>query len=301
MSSSSPSTVPPSPTPESATVAEPEEAPAPRPIVPGVPSALSPLVRRIVAHNPGPMTGPGTNTYLVGIDEIVVIDPGPDDPEHLDAIAGCGGDRIRWIVCTHTHIDHFPGVAGLKKRTGAEVLAFDARDGLEIDRALVDGEPIEATEFVLRALHTPGHASNHLCYLLEQERMLFSGDHIMNGSTVVIRPPDGDMTAYLDQLERLKALRPRLASIAPGHGHLIENPTAKIDEYLKHRREREAQVLKCVKAGTTKITKIVSELYPDLIEELVPMAEATVWAHLLRLRQLGKVTGRSQGGLWRAK
>ena len=112
------------------------------------------------------------------------------------------------------------------------MLAFDARDGLEIDRSLADGDPIEATEFVLRAVHTPGHASNHLCYLLEQERMLFSGDHIMNGSTVVIRPPDGDMAAYLEQLERLKAWRPRLKSIAPGHGHLIEQPAAKIDEYL---------------------------------------------------------------------
>jgi glyoxylase-like metal-dependent hydrolase (beta-lactamase superfamily II) len=276
------------------------EAPQPKPIVPGVASALSPLVRRIVAANPGPMTGPGTNTYLVGIDEIVVIDPGPDDAEHLDAIAGCGGDRIRWIACTHTHIDHFPGVAGLKERTGAEVLAFDARDGLEIDRALADGDPIEATEFVLRAVHTPGHASNHLCYLLEQERMLFSGDHIMNGSTVVIRPPDGDMTAYLEQLERLKAWRPRLRSIAPGHGHLIEQPIPKIDEYLDHRRRREQQVLECVESGTSSVKKIVKALYPDLIDELVPMAEGTVWAHLLRLKVLGKVRGKSQGGRWLA-
>jgi glyoxylase-like metal-dependent hydrolase (beta-lactamase superfamily II) len=277
------------------------DVPEPKPIVPGVASALSPLVRRIVAANPGPMTGPGTNTYLVGIDEIVVIDPGPDDAEHLDAIAGCGGDRIRWIACTHTHIDHFPGVAGLKERTGADVLAFDARDGLVIDRSLADGDPIEATEFVLRAIHTPGHASNHLCYLLEQERMLFSGDHIMNGSTVVIRPPDGDMTAYLEQLERLKAWRPRLRSIAPGHGHLIEQPIAKIDEYLDHRRLRESQVLDCVQSGTSSVKKIVATLYPDLIDELIPMAEATVWAHLLRLKSLGKVQGRAQGGRWSAK
>jgi glyoxylase-like metal-dependent hydrolase (beta-lactamase superfamily II) len=281
-------------------VSDAPEVPGPRPIVPGVASALSPLVRRIVADNPGPMTGPGTNTYLVGIDEIVVIDPGPDDASHLDAIAGCGGDRIRWIVCTHTHIDHWPGVAGLRDRTGAEVLAFDARDGLEIDRPLADGDPIEATEFVLRAIHTPGHASNHLCYLLEQERMLFSGDHIMNGSTVVIRPPDGDMSAYLEQLERLKAWRPRLKSIAPGHGHLIEQPVAKIDEYLTHRRQREAQVLECVQSGTTRVKDIVATLYPGLIEELIPMAEATVWAHLLRLREHKKVKGKSQTGVWRA-
>jgi len=271
------------------TQAEDPEVPERRPIVPGVASALSPLVRRIVANNPGPMTGPGTNTYLVGIDEIVVIDPGPDDPEHLDAIAGCGGDRIRWIACTHTHIDHFPGVAGLQERTGAEVLAFDSRDGLEIDRSLADGDVIEATEFVLRAVHTPGHASNHLCYLLEQERMLFSGDHIMDGSTVVIRPPDGDMAAYLAQLERLKAWRPRLRSIAPGHGYLIEQPIAKIDEYLDHRRDREQQVLTCVKSGTSKVPDIVAELYPDLLEELVPMAQGTVEAHLLKLKDEKRV------------
>lgn len=276
------------------------DVPQPKPIVHGVASALSPLVRRIVADNPGMMTGPGTNTYLVGIDEIVVIDPGPDDPAHLDAIAGCGGDRIRWIACTHTHIDHFPGVAGLKERTGAEVLAFDARDGLEIDRALGDGDLIEATEFVLRAVHTPGHASNHLCYLLEQERMLFSGDHIMEGSTVVIRPPDGDMAAYLEQLERLKALRPRLRSIAPGHGHLIEQPAAKIDEYLAHRGMREQQVLKLAEAGPTTVRAIVKELYTETPDELVPMAEATVWAHLLKLKADGRVKGKSQKGRWTA-
>jgi glyoxylase-like metal-dependent hydrolase (beta-lactamase superfamily II) len=274
------------------------EAPQPRPIVHGVASALSPLVRRIVANNPGHMTGPGTNTYLVGIDEIVVIDPGPDDPAHLDAIAGCGGDRIRWIVCTHTHLDHFPGVAGLKARTGAEVLAFDGRDGLAIDRPLGDGDLIEATEFVLRAIHTPGHASNHLCFLLEQERMLFSGDHIMDGSTVVIRPPDGDMAAYLEQLERLKGLRPRLRTIAPGHGYLIEQPAAKIDEYLVHRAMREQQVLDVLSRGPITVAAIVERLYPDLVEELVPMAEGTVWAHLIKLEHEGTARGRGPADRW---
>src|SRR3546814_11537501 len=125
----------------------------PKPIVHGVASALSPLVRRIVAPNPSMMTGPGTNTYLVGIDEIVVVDPGPDIDSHLDAIAGCGGDRIRWIACTHTHQDHSPGVAGLKSRTGAAVLAFDARAALVIDRAMGDADVIEATACVLTAIH----------------------------------------------------------------------------------------------------------------------------------------------------
>ena len=211
-----------------------QEPPAPPPLVPGVARALSPLVRRIVAPNPGMMTGPGTNTYLVGIDEIAVIDPGPDDAEHLDAIAGCGGDRIRWIVCTHTHPDHSPGAAGPQgahRRRGAwpSTPATASRS----TRKLRDGVVIEATEFRLQAIHTPGHASNHLCFLLEEERMLFSGDHIMQGSTVVISPPDGNMTDYLESLAKVRALR--LRSIAPGHGHLIEEPRAAIDDYIEHR------------------------------------------------------------------
>jgi glyoxylase-like metal-dependent hydrolase (beta-lactamase superfamily II) len=278
-----------------------QDANLPKPIVHGVASALSPLVRRIVAPNPGMMTGPGTNTYLIGIDEIVVVDPGPDIESHLDAIAGCGGDRLRWIVCTHTHPDHSPGVAGLKERTGAEVLAFDARDGLEIDKPMHDGDVIEATEFVLRAVHTPGHASNHLCFLLEQERMLFSGDHIMEGSTVVIAPPDGDMQQYLASLERLTTIRPRLKSIAPGHGHLIEQPAAKIEEYVTHRLERERQVLGVVaRDGTTTIEPIVKELYAEVPEDLHAMAGMSVWAHLRKLADEGKVKGEALDGEWTA-
>jgi glyoxylase-like metal-dependent hydrolase (beta-lactamase superfamily II) len=263
------------------------------PMVQGVASALSPLVRRILAPNPGMMTGPGTNTYLVGIDEIVVVDPGPDHAGHLDAIAGCGGDRIRWIVCTHTHPDHSPGAAGLKKRTGAEVLAFDSRDELVVDRSLGDGDAIEATEFVLRAVHTPGHASNHLCFLLEQERLVFSGDHVMDGSTVVISPPDGDMAVYLESLAKLKALRRKMRTIAPGHGHLIEDPDARIDEYVAHRRQREAQVLGAVeRSGRATVAAIVEELYADVRQELHPVAARTVWAHLRKLADEGKVKGR---------
>ncbi|MGK2930598.1 MAG: MBL fold metallo-hydrolase [Acidimicrobiales bacterium] len=262
---------------------------APRPIVHEVASALSPYIRRIVADNAGVMTGPGTNTYLVGIDEIAVIDPGPDTDEHLDAIAGCGGDRIRWILLTHTHPDHSPGAKRLKARTGAEICAFDDRDDVPVDRTLADNETIEATEFRIRAIHTPGHASNHLCYLLEEERTLFSGDHIMNGSTVVIAPPDGDMAAYLESLEKVRIKR--LKAIAPGHGHLITEPFAKIDEYLEHRLAREAQILAAVTdAGTTTITDLVGSIYPDLVDELVPRAEQSVHAHLLKLEAEGKVS-----------
>src|SRR3954447_18984381 len=139
-------------------------------LTPGVACALSPLVRRVLAPNPGKMTGAGTNTYLVGIDEIAVIDPGPADDSPLDAVTGCGGDRIRWILCTHTHPDHSPGAAALREATGAEVLAFGNRDGLRVSRRIGRGHRVEATEFRLTAHHTPGHASNHLCYFLEEER-----------------------------------------------------------------------------------------------------------------------------------
>ena len=276
----------------------------PKPIVYGVASALSPMVRRIVVENPGMMTGPGTNTYLVGIDEIAVIDPGPGDASHLDAIAGCGGDRIRWILLTHTHEDHSPGAVGLKKLTGAEILAFGPGEGkgkVRLDGTLGDGAVIEATEFHLTALHTPGHASNHLCYLLNEERTLFTGDHIMQGSTVVIGPPDGDMAAYLASLERLKTIRPRLKAIAPGHGHVIDDPQATIDGYIAHRLERERQVLASLKArGSASIPEIVEELYADVATELHPVAERSVWAHLRKLADDGEVKGDRFEGEWTA-
>jgi glyoxylase-like metal-dependent hydrolase (beta-lactamase superfamily II) len=276
----------------------------PKPIVYGVAGALSPMVRRIVAANPGMMTGPGTNTYLVGIDEIAVIDPGPGDESHLDAIAGCGGDRIRWILLTHTHADHSPGAVGLRKRTGAKILAYGPGEGrgrVRLDGTLSDGEVIEATEFHLTALHTPGHASNHLCYLLNEERTLFTGDHIMQGSTVVIAPPDGDMAAYLDSLERLKTIRPRLKAIAPGHGHVIDDPQATIDEYIAHRRERERQVLAALSArGEATIAEIVEDVYADVDPALHPVAKRSVWAHLRKLADDGVVKGDQFDGDWSA-
>ena len=276
-----------------------DEATAPEPpeLIPGVARALSPLVRRIIAPNPGIMTGPGTNTYLVGIDEIAVIDPGPADDEHLDAIAGCGGDRIRWILATHTHKDHAPGVQGLKERTGAEVLGFDSRDDLSVDLAIGDGYQVEATEFRLTAVHTPGHASNHLCYVLEEERLLFSGDHLMQGSTVVIRPPDGDMAIYLDSLAKVRAIR--LRAIAPGHGHVMDDPGGVIDEYVRHRHEREAQILSALEAaGTATIDDLVKVVYVDVDEERHPIARHTVHAHLRKLAAEGHAKGDDLDGEW---
>jgi glyoxylase-like metal-dependent hydrolase (beta-lactamase superfamily II) len=277
-----------------------------KPIVYGVASALSPMVRRIVCENPSDMTGPGTNTYLVGIDEIAVVDPGPDDRRHLDAIAGCGGDRIRWILLTHTHEDHSPGAVGLKARTGADILAYGSAQGIgnvdvPLDGTLGDGDVIEATEYHLTVHHTPGHASNHLCFLLPEERTLFTGDHIMQGSTVVIAPPDGDMGAYIDSLERLKQIKPRLRAIAPGHGHLIHNPTAVIDGYIAHRLAREQQVLVELRnAGPTTIGNLVRRIYTDVPQELHSWAQLSVWAHLRKLAQDGVVEGEGFEGTWTA-
>ena len=213
-------------------------------LTPGKVVTLSPLVRRVLAPNPNIMTGPGTNTYLVGRDDLAVIDPGPDDhEEHLDAVAAAGDGRIRWILVTHTHPDHSPGAAGLKARTGAEVLGFDERDGFVPDRSIGDGHVLAdgAGTFRLRALHTPGHASNHLCYVLDGEDVLFSGDHIMSGSTVVIAPPDGDMATYLESLAMVGKLD--MSAIFPGHGDVIGDGHGKVEEYIAHRLAREAAVL----------------------------------------------------------
>ena len=176
-------------------------------------------------------------------------------------------------------------------------MAFASKDGLKVDTKIKEGFRIEATEFRLRAVHTPGHASNHLCYFLEEERLLFSGDHVMQGSTVVIKPPDGDMAVYLESLQKVRKLR--LRAIAPGHGHVIENPNEVIDYYLAHRREREEQILAAVAdAGTTKIDALVKQIYTDVPDELHPVARYSVHAHLLKLANEGKVTGKTLTGKW---
>jgi len=261
-------------------------------VVVGEPVGLSPLVRRLTCPNPGVMTGPGTNTYLIGTERVVVIDPGPNDAAHLEAIVAAAGDTIRWIVVTHTHPDHSPGAEPLRARLRpeVEVLGFAERDGFVPDAEIGDGHVIDGGDFSLRAVHTPGHAGNHLCYLLEDEGMLFSGDHIMNGSTVVIGPPDGDMAAYLRSLERVRGLG--AASIAPAHGKVVQDPIAKIDEYVQHRLAREEKVVKALAAAPAPATldELVPVVYADVDEARFPIARRSLWAHLRKLVEDGRAT-----------
>jgi glyoxylase-like metal-dependent hydrolase (beta-lactamase superfamily II) len=274
-------------------------------LVPGVPSALSPLVRRIVAPNPGPFTGPGTNTYLVGIDEVAVIDPGPDEKSHIDAIVGASmKERVRWVLLTHTHPDHAPGTARLVKETGAEVLAYGKRIDKDTsvipDRVIGEGDSIEGTEFGLSVLHTPGHAPNHLCFLLEEERVLFTGDTVLDGMFSVVSPQlGGDMTEYLTSLGRMEKMR--LSRLAPGHGDVIDEPRPRIQEYVAHRHDRERQVLTLLKQqGPAKIPDMVTALYADreLHPKLVEAAQWQLHAHLLKLKAEGKVSGTSVRSAW---
>lgn len=275
-------------------------------LTPGVPSALSPLVRRIVAPNPGPFTGPGTNTYLVGIDEVAVIDPGPDDAGHIDAIVGASmKERVRWVLLTHFHPDHLPGAARLVKATGAEVLASTKKvprdSNVSVDRVIGEGDVIEGTEFGLEVLATPGHAPEHLCFLLEEERVLFTGDVVLEGMYSVINPSrGGDMAVYLNTLERLEKLR--LTRLYPAHGDAIEEPKATIRDYIEHRRAREAQVLKLVKKQPSRIADLVTEIYGDvdLPPELVDAAGWQLLAHLQKLKKAGKVAGTSAKSVWTA-
>lgn len=273
-------------------------------IVPGVITRLGATVQRITAPNPGMMTGPGTNTYLFGAGaSLAVLDPGPADPAHVEAImAAAGTARIEWILVTHTHRDHSPAAATLKALTGAQVIGMPAPPHQNQDETFAPdlipqhGDTIEVAGCVLRVLHTPGHASNHLCYLHAQESMLFTGDHIMQGSTVIINPPDGDMRAYLDSLQKLHDSIDA-QWLAPAHGFLIDQPQRAIDRLIRHRQARERNVFDTLRAaGRASLTDLVEHVYADVPANRHAVASRSLLAHLLKLRQDGAVS--EQDGVW---
>lgn len=267
---------------------------------------LSSLVRRVVAPNPSMLTGRGTNTYLVGAGDVAIIDPGPDDARHVNALRDAlSGERVTAILLTHTHPDHAPAASGLSRATGAPVRAFIPQGrpaapatlpGVAV-QPLQDGEIVAAAGVTLRALYTPGHASDHVCFLLEEEPALFSGDLINSGTTVLIAPPDGDMAVYMHSLERLRGFA--LARIYPGHGDIIERPAAVIEEYLQHRRVRERQIADALRDGPARIPNLVRRIYMDVPEALHRYAAQSVYSHLIKLRDEGKVTGHDLESEWR--
>jgi len=265
---------------------------------------ISPLVRRITAGNASVFTGPGTNTYLVGMDEVTVVDPGPALDSHIEAIVGASG-TIKQIVVTHTHPDHSPGVKLLQEAIDVPAYGLITETTKDQDKTfhpkkfLLDGDLLEEEEFTLEVIHTPGHASNHLCYLVKEEGLIITGDHIMNGSTVVISPPDGNMKHYIESLEKLKNYD--LKSIAPGHGEVMKEPQLVAEWIIKHRLEREEKVADALrKAGKGSSDSLVEAVYNDVDPSLFPIAKWSLQAHLLKLADDGKAIQEGENFTWEA-
>lgn len=263
---------------------------------------LTPLVRRVLAPNPSAFTYTGTQTYLIGRDTIAVIDPGPDDPAHLEALkAAIGSDSVSAILCTHTHRDHSPAAVPLNAMTGAPIIgcaplvlddagpradaAFDR--SYKPDRALADGETVEGPGWTLRAVATPGHTSNHLCFALPEEQALFTGDHVMGWSTSVVSPPDGDMADYMKSLALL--MERDDAVYYPAHGEPVERPQRYVRGLMGHRKQREGQILRLLEKGTDAIPQMVLSMYKGVDERLYGAAGQSVLAHLIDLRDRGLV------------
>lgn len=258
---------------------------------------VAPGVRRIVAQNPGPFTFRGTGTYVVGEGEVAVIDPGPDLAEHVDALlASLAGERVSHILVTHTHNDHSPAAKPLKEATGAPTYGFGPHAGGKRGEAgseaggdwdflpdvvVKDGDEIAGNGWRFEAVHTPGHTSNHLCFALPDAGILFSGDHVMGWSTSVIAPPDGDMASYMGSLDKLLARQDKV--YWPTHGPAITEPGRHVRAFIAHRREREAGIIDCLKAGCETIDSLVERLYVGLNPALRGAAGRSVLAHLIDL------------------
>lgn len=275
----------------------------------GEPIQLEPLVVRVLAPNPSPYTYSGTQTHLIGLTDLAVIDPGPDDPAHLEALlAAVAGRPVRAILVTHTHRDHSPASRPLKAVTGAPIVgcaplalddlgpradaAFD-RDYAP-DQVLGDGDRVRGEGWTLAAISTPGHTSNHLAFALEETGALFPGDHVMGWSTTVVSPPDGDMAAYIASLEKLMT---RSDSVYyPAHGEKIDNPQRFVRSLIGHRKQREGQILRLLGRGIGALPEMVDKMYVGIDPRLKPAAEGSVLAHLIDLERRGRV--RKEAGTW---
>jgi glyoxylase-like metal-dependent hydrolase (beta-lactamase superfamily II) len=264
----------------------------------GVSLPLGPRIRRVLAPNPGPFTFKGTGVYIVGARDVAVIDPGPDLPVHLEALKrALAGKRISHILVTHTHSDHSPAAKPLKEWFGAQTYAFgphgvhDEGDSVRVeeggDYAFVpdicvrDGDVLTGDGFTIECVSTPGHTSNHMCYALKEEKVLFTGDHVMGWSTTVVVPPDGDMARYRASLAKLLARDDRI--LLPTHGGPMRDPHALVGALLTHRAEREEQILACLRSGVSRIPDMVERLYADVDKRLHPAACMSVLAHLIEL------------------
>jgi glyoxylase-like metal-dependent hydrolase (beta-lactamase superfamily II) len=273
----------------------------------GEPAPVSPGIVRIVANNPSPLTFKGTNTYLVGMTELAVVDPGPDDESHRAAILKAAAGRpIRQIVVTHAHRDHVDGADALKAATGASIFGYGREDfapvgpetnpqGSEFidyvftpDAKLSDGDIVEGKDWRMQAVYTPGHAPDHLCLALLGRGILFSGDHVMAWNTTLVAPPEGSMADYVDSLQRL--LRRPESVFLPGHGGRIEEPQRVVKAYLLHRRWREDSILEAIRDGIGTIQSIVPVIYPTIDRKLTSAAALSVQAHVEHLIARGLVT-----------
>lgn len=270
----------------------------------GAVQQVSPLIRRVVTHNPGPFTYTGTGVYIVGRGQIAVIDPGPDQPGQFDMLkAAIAGETVTHIFVTHRHLDHAPMARPLADLTGAKIYAsaIPARSGaiagpameegddlsFRPDIAISDGERFEGDGWTIEAIATPGHTSDHTCFALREENALFSGDHIMGWSTTVVPPPDGDMDDYIASLEKIRDRA--FAVIWPTHGPPITAPHAFIEELIAHRLDREAQIIAQLKAGQTRIPDMVRIMYAEVNPALYPAAAQSVLSQMIRLIRRGQV------------
>ncbi|WEK00368.1 MAG: MBL fold metallo-hydrolase [Candidatus Sphingomonas phytovorans] len=277
--------------------------------LPGVAEQLEPLVVRVLAANPSPFTYTGTQTHLVGTTDLAVIDPGPDDAGHVEALVrAIAGRPVVAIVITHTHRDHSPAARALKVATGAPIVgcaplalddlgpradaSFDA--DYAPDRILAEGESVSGDGWTLTAVATPGHTSNHLAFALPEAGALFSGDHVMGWSTTIVSPPDGDMAAYMASLDKLMHRDDRI--YYPAHGDPVENPRRLVRGMIGHRKQREGQILRLLRTQPQAITAMVERMYVGIDPRLFPAAERSVLAHLIDLRDRGLVSLR--GDAW---